>query len=149
DLFSFPFYLEARRLNEVFSDVAAVQSVSWPVHGAINPNGPNKPNGTSSEVEKIEVQLVSGSYFSTLGVDASLGRVMTGVDDQTQGAHPVTVVSHAWWQRRLGGDPAAIGKTVTIDKTTYTIIGVAAKEFFGVTVGEAPDMWIPLAMESQ
>src|SRR5207244_12851277 len=49
----------------------------------------------------------------------------------------------------LGADPAAVGKTITIDKTTYTIIGVGPKEFFGTTVGKAPDLWVPLAMEAQ
>jgi predicted permease len=70
-------------------------------------------------------------------------------DDQTAGAHPVAVVSYAWWQQRLGGDPSAIGKTITIDDTAYTIVGVGPKEFFGTTVGTAPDLWIPLAMEKQ
>jgi predicted permease len=141
--FSYPFYREARRLNEVFSDVAAIHHRSWTVHGAVN------TNGASGEMARIEVQLVSGSYFSTLGVKAGLGRVLTDADDQVAGAHPAAVVSHDWWERRLGGDPAAIGKTVTIDKVAYTIIGVAPREFFGTTVGQAPDMWIPLAMEAQ
>jgi len=141
--FSYPFYREARRLNEIFSDVAAIQVRSWSVHGVIN------TNGASGEMVRIEAQLVSGSYFSTLGVNASLGRVITDADDQVAGAHPVAVVSHAWWERWLGGDTAAIGKTVTIDKVDYTIIGVAPKEFFGATVLEKQDMWIPLAMEAQ
>ena len=70
-----------------------------------------------------------------LGVNAGLGRVLTEADDQTPGAHPVAVVSHAWWEQRLGGDPSAVGKTIKIDETTYTIVGVAPKEFFGTTVG--------------
>ncbi len=78
-----------------------------------------------------------------------LGRTFTEADDQTPGGHPVAVVSYAWWERRLGGDPAAVGKTITIDQTAYTIIGVAPKEFFGTTVGQAPDIWVPLAMEAQ
>jgi predicted permease len=98
---------------------------------------------------RIDVQPISGSYFSTLGVNAGLGRVITDADDQVAGQHPVAVVSHAWWESQLGGDPAAVGKTVTIEKVAYTIIGVAPKEFFGTTVGQAPDMWIPLAMETQ
>ena len=53
------------------------------------------------------------------------------------------------WTRRLGGDPAAIGSTIRIDKTSYTIVGVAPKGFFGTTVGEAPDIWAPLAMGAQ
>jgi predicted permease len=141
--FSYPFYRQARRLSEVFSDVAAAHPRSWTVHGALNTNGAN------GEQVQIEVQPVSGSYFSMLGVNASLGRLITDDDDRVYGAHPVAVVSHDWWERRLGGDPAAIGKTVTIDKIAYTIIGVAPKEFSGLRILEKQDMWIPLAMEAQ
>src|SRR5262245_27705119 len=141
--FSYPFYRQARRLSEVFSDVAAAHLRSWTVHGALNTNGAN------GEQVQIEVQPVSGSYFSTLGVNASLGRLITDDNDRIYGAHPVAVVSHDWWERRLGGDPAAIGKTVTIDKIAYTIIGVAPKEFSGLRILEKQDMWIPLAMEAQ
>ena len=141
--FSYPFYREARRLSEVFSDVAAAHLRSWTIHGALNTNGAN------GEQVQIEVQPVSRSYFSTLGVNASLGRLITDDDDRVYGAHPVAVVSHDWWERRLGGDPAAIGKTVTIDKIAYTIIGVAPKEFSGLRILEKQDMWIPLAMEAQ
>jgi predicted permease len=146
DLFSYPFYREVRQRNEVFSGVAATLVIPLIVHGTINTNGANR---TSGEMVKFNVQLVSGSYFSTLGVNASLGRVITEADDRVLGAHPVAVVSHSWWERWLGSDPAAIGKTVTIDKIAYTIIGVAPKEFFGTTVLQKQDMWIPLAMEEQ
>src|SRR4030095_9432654 len=50
---------------------------------------------------------------------------------------------------RLNGDPGVIGRTITIDQTSYTIIGITPKEFFGTTVGQAPDLWVPLAMEAQ
>jgi predicted permease len=143
DIFSYPFYREVRQHNEVFSDVAAIMSIPWFVYGAIN------TTGASDEMVPITVQLVSGSYFSTLGVNARIGRVITDADDRVSGAHPVAVVSHSWWERRLGGNPAAVGKTVTIDKVAYTIIGVAPREFFGTTVGQAPHMWVPLAMEAQ
>jgi predicted permease len=143
DVFSYPFYREVRRHNQVFSDVAATLSMTWSVHGAVN------TSGASGEMVQIGVQLVSGSYFSTLGVHAGLGRVITDADDQVAGAHPVAVLSHDWWESQLGGDTAVIGRTVTIDKVAYTIIGVAPREFFGTTVGQAPDMWIPLAMQAQ
>jgi len=143
DVFSYPFYREVRRRNKVFSDVAASLSMTWSVHGAVN------TSGASGEMVRIGVQLVSGSYFSTLGVHAGLGRVITDADDQVAGAHPVAVLSHDWWESQLGGDTAVIGRTVTIDKVAYTIIGVAPREFFGTTVGQAPDMWIPLAMQAQ
>jgi predicted permease len=142
-LFSYPFFRQVRQRNAVFSDVAALLSIPWSVHGTVN------ANGSSAEPEKLDVQLISGSYFSVLGVNASLGRTLTEADDENVGGHPVAVVSHSWWERRLGSDPAAIGKTVTIDRVVYTIIGVAARDFFGTTVGQAPDLWVPLAMEAQ
>ncbi len=143
DLFSYPFYQQTRERNDVFSDVAALLSIPWTVHGNIN------ANGVSAEPEKLEVQLVSGTYFSVLGVNASLGRVVTEADDENVGAHPVAVVSRSFWERRLGGEPSAVGQTITIDKVAYSIIGVAPREFFGTTVGEAPDLWVPLAMGAQ
>jgi predicted permease len=140
DLFSYPFYRQVQQRTDVFSGVAALLSIPWNVHGFVNSGG---------DIEQLQVQLVSGSYFPVLGVNAGLGRVLTEADDQNPGGHPVTVVSYAWWQQRLGGDPSAVGKTITIDNVAYTIVGVAPREFFGTTVGSAPDLWIPLAMEKQ
>lgn len=140
DLFSYPFYRQVQQRTDLFSGVASLLSIPWNVHGFVN---------GSSDIEQMEVQLVSGTYFPVLGVNAGLGRVLTEADDQTPGAHPVTVVSYAWWQQRLGGDPSAVGKTITIDGVPYTIVGVAPREFFGTTVGSAPDLWISLAMEKQ
>jgi predicted permease len=140
DLFSYPFYRQAQQRTDVFSGVAGLLSIPWNVHGFVNGSG---------DIEKLQVQLVTGSYFPVLGVNASLGRVLTETDDQNQGGHPVAVVSHAWWERRLGRDPSVVGKTVNIDNIIYTIVGVAPKEFFGTTVGNAPDMWVPLSMEKQ
>jgi predicted permease len=143
DLFSYPFYGRVAQRNDLFSGVAGLMSITWTVHGFVN------ATQAGSEIEKMQVQLVTGSYFPVLNVNASLGRVLTEADDQTPGGHPVAVVSYAWWQRRLGADPSAVGKTVTIDNVAYTIVGVAPKEFFGTTVGTAPDLWVPLAMEKQ
>src|SRR6185436_20788229 len=140
DLFSYPFYRQVQQRNDVFSGVASLLSMTWTVHGFVNSN---------SDIQQMEVQLVSGTYFPVLGVNAGLGRVLTEADDQNPGGHPVAVVSYGWWQQRLGGDPSVIGRTIKIDETTYNIVGVAPKEFFGTTVGSAPDLWIPLAMEKQ
>ena len=140
DLFSYPFYRQAQQRTDVFSGVASLLSMTWTTHGSVNGSG---------DLEQMEVQLVSGSYFPVLGVNAGLGRVLSEADDQTPGAHPVAVVSHAWWEQRLGGDPSAVGKTIKIDEITYTVVGVAPKEFFGTTVGSAPDLWVPLAMEKE
>ena len=140
DLFSYPFYRQVQQRTDLFSGVASLLSIRWNVHGFVN---------SSNDIEQLQVQLVSGSYFPVLGVNAGLGRVLTEADDQNPGGHPVAVVSYAWWQQRLGGDPSAIGRTIKIDETIYNIVGVAPKEFFGTTVGSAPDLWIPLSMEKQ
>jgi predicted permease len=140
DLFAYPFYRQVQQRTDVFSGLASLLSMTWPVHGFVDSSG---------DIEQMEVQLVSGTYFPVLGVNAGLGRVLTEADDQNPGGHPVAVVSYAWWQQRLGGNPSVVGKTIKIDETTYNIVGVAPKEFFGTTVGSAPDLWIPLAMEKQ
>jgi predicted permease len=139
-LFSYPFYREFRQKNEVFSEVTAIDSLTFGTHGRV---------AGSANFEKIETELVSGTFFNTLGVNPILGRVLTDADDQTAGGHPVAVASYSWWQRRFGKDPSAVGKTVAIRSTVYTIIGVAPPEFFGAIVGQSPDVWIPLAMEEE
>ncbi len=143
DLFSYPTYREVRQRNQVFSDIAAVHSFPSRVHGVVH------ASGSTGELEQINAQMVSGTYFSVLGVNALLGRTLTPDDDDTPGGHPVVVASNSWWQRRFGGDPSVIGSTINIDKTAYTIIGVAPRDFFGTTVGDSPDIWVPLSMEEQ
>src|SRR4030095_15905841 len=106
-------------------------------------------NGSSVDQEQINAQMVSGTYFSVMGVKAIGGRTFTAEDDVTPGGHPVVVASHSWWQRRFGGDASAIGKSITIGETSYTIIGVTPRDFFGTTVGESPDIWVPLSMQEQ
>jgi predicted permease len=140
DLFSYSFYHDIRQHQEVFKEVGAVLSITWTVHGRFETH--------DAEPQRLEVQLVSGSYFKVLGVNARLGRLITDEDDRVVGMHPVAVVTHALWQR-MGGDQQVIGKTIQIDETAYTIIGVGPKGFSGTTVGVAPDIWIPLAMEPQ
>jgi predicted permease len=143
DLFSFPFYRLMRQRTQEFEDVAALVSIPWTIHGTVN------VNGSTSDIEKLDVQPVSGTYFPVLGVNASLGRTLTDADDQVVGNHPVAVVSYAWWESRLGARLDAIGQALTIDEVRYTIVGVAPKEFFGTTMGQAPDVWVPLAMQKK
>jgi hypothetical protein len=70
-------------------------------------------------------------------------------DDNAAGGHPLAVISYGFWKRRLGLDPSVVGKTLVIRQTVFTIIGVAPPGFFGDTVGESPDMWLPLTMADQ
>lgn len=136
-LYSYPFYRQLQQKNVVFSDVSAIFSMLNGVHGTID--GRN-------ETEEMKVQLVSGTYFPMLGVQAAIGRALTEADDDSEGDHPVAVVSYAWWKRALAADPSVLKRTIKMGKTTFNIIGVAPPEFFGTKVGEAPDMWVPMSM---
>ena len=93
----------------------------------------------ASASERI-VSLVSGGYFSTLGVKAAIGRTFTADDDRAPGAHPVAVASYGYWQRRFGRDAAVLNRVVRISGTPITIVGVAPAGFFGEQVGAAPEI---------
>ena len=80
-----------------------------------------------------------------LGVTPVLGHAFTAADDS--GDAPYAVISYSYWQRRFGGRPDVLGKTLGMRKTTLTIVGIAPRGFFGETSGEQPDMWIPLSMQ--
>src|SRR6202012_1331978 len=95
-LYSYPFYRQLQKRNSVFSDTAAILSMQHNVHGFIGSDVTSVP---------MKGQLVSGTYFSTLGVEAAMGRMLTDADDSSEGNHPVAVVSDAWWKRALGRDP--------------------------------------------
>jgi len=139
-LFSYPFYREIQKKNQVFAGVAAILSIPFGTHGTVEGRG---------SIEQMNTELVSGTYFSVLGVNPVLGRTLADADDQTPGASPVAVASNSWWKRRFGRDPGIVGRKVTIGSTVYTIVGVTPAEFFGTTVGQSPDLWIPLSMEKQ
>ena len=100
----------------------------------------------ASRPERRVLELVSGNYFSVLGVQPEVGRVLSDDDDRTIMSHPVAVVSDRYWRTRLGASDSAIGRTILIDDYPFTVIGVAPAAFFGIEVGVSPDAWVPLAM---
>jgi predicted permease len=95
----------------------------------------------------VEGQLVSGGYFALLGVNPILGRAIGVEDDRVPNGHAVAMLSYGYWERRFGRDAAVIGRTMRLLDTTFTIIGVTPPEFFGVEVGAAPDIFVPLMMQ--
>jgi len=101
------------------------------------------------EAETISGQLVSGGYYAGLGVRPVLGRTITAKDDKAP-ASSVAVITHRYWQRRFGLDPAVVGKTISVNNVLCTIIGVTPPGFNGaLQVGQSPDISVPLAMEPQ
>jgi predicted permease len=141
-MFSYPVYKELESRNQVFSGLLAFLSYSDRMLVEID----------HAEPELTTPKLVSGNYFSVLGVPALIGRTF-GPEDDKPGASPMAVLSYAYWDRRFGHDPHVIGKTIVIRKTAQTglvvrIAGVAPRGFFGEKVGAAPEFWLPLAMEA-
>jgi putative ABC transport system permease protein len=105
---------------------------------------------TGAETEMEDGVLASGGIFDVLGVPAFRGRTFTAADDDrskpaTDG--PVAVISHGVWQRRYHGADDVIGRAISIDRTTFTIIGVTPPEFFGPEVGRSAGVYVPLAFE--
>ena len=91
--------------------------------------------------------LVSGDFFRVLGVEPVLGRVFTAADDRRGCGLPGAVVSYAFWQRELGGDSSAIGRKLTVDGQAVEVIGVTPPDFFGLEVGHAFDVALPICSE--
>ena len=113
---------------------------------AFNGAQPGVLAGSGTEVEYASRQFVSGNFFAVLGVSPILGRALTDDDNRVPGAHPVAVISFGFWQRKLGMAPDVIGRSITVDETPYTIIGVAPRGFSGVERGTSAELWIPAMM---
>jgi predicted permease len=101
--------------------------------------------GTDPEV--VTAELVSGNYYSLLGISAVAGRTFGEEVDRDRA--PVAVISYAFWKRRFGMDPTVAGRTFRMKGTVFTIVGVTPPEFFGVAVGEAPDITFPLTLDAE
>src|SRR5262249_49222308 len=140
DFFSHPLYREFRDNNTVFSGLAAAAAED---QIEINADSP----GAASEV--VDARLVSGNYFSVLGVDAAAGRQLTESDDTQESANPVVVLSYGYWSRRFGRSPAIIGKEIRLNGYSYTVVGVAQQRFRGDVVGYNASVFVPLSMQTQ
>ena len=106
-------------------------------------------DSASPDGRPVHIGLVSGGYFSTLGVPARAGRVFSPADDRTPGAHPIALVSDAYRRRLALAPPDVVGHTVKLHDTTYTIVGLMPAGFGGDWVGHPVDLWIPLMMQAQ
>ncbi len=134
--FSHPMFEGLRDKNAVFDGVLAHWTA--PVHLTVG-----------KQTDNVNGDLVSGTFFQVLGLAPAAGRLFTPEDDQTPAGHPVVVLSHAFWTRRFGGDPGAVGQTVGVNSEPMTIVGVAPRGFHGVEVGEPTDVFVPLMMQAR
>jgi predicted permease len=102
------------------------------------------PNGNNTET--ASTFLVSENYFSVLGVGAMRGRTFAAGESSKLSASPSALMSENYWQKRFGGDPAVLGKTIRLNGIAFTIVGITPHNFVGTSV-EAPDFWLPLNLE--
>jgi predicted permease len=99
------------------------------------------------EATAVHGNLVSGNFFAVLGVRPSLGRFFTADEDRTPLTHPVIVVSHSFWEMRLGSDSSVVGRVVKVNGNPYTLIGVAPPGFRGAFTPLKVEAWVPLMMQ--
>ncbi len=103
----------------------------------------------SGASQRMFSELVTGNYFSTLGLRPARGRFFLPEEDSTPGAHAVAVMNYGTWQTRFGGADDIVGKTLRLNNVVFTVIGVAPPAFIGVNAIFGPDLWIPAAMAEQ
>jgi predicted permease len=138
-LFSYPLYQKLAAAAPEFDQVTAFQAGT----GRLSV----RRAGVDAVARPVVAEYVTGNYFSTLGIGAFGGRVLTPADD-TAGAPPVAVLSHHVWQTLYGSDATIVGATFTVEGRPFTIVGIAPPGFFGETLrGNPPDFWIPIEKE--
>jgi predicted permease len=138
-MFSFPLFERLTAATPEFEQVAAFQAGGARLSV--------RREGVDAAARPLRSEYVSGNYFTTFGIGAFGGRVLSSEDDRPS-APPVAVLSHHVWQAAYGGDVTVVGATFAIEGHPFTIIGVTPPGFFGDTLrGDPPDLWIPLQQE--
>ncbi|HEX7334945.1 MAG TPA: ABC transporter permease [Pyrinomonadaceae bacterium] len=136
DEFSYPDFLDYRNQATSFTGLAAEDMLQ----AAIDAENQN---------DVIWGQVVSANYFDVLQVTPVMGRAFLPDEDKTIGANAVVVLSHSFWQRRLGSDPNIVGKTVQLNNRAYQVIGIAPEAFVGTKWALALDFWVPMSMADE
>ena len=134
--FTYPMYKDLRDGNSVFAGLIA----QYPFAASV---------ATGGGTERASGELVSGNSFSVLGVVPAVGRVLSADDDRAPGAHPVAVLSHGYWMRRFGSDPAILNKTIVVNGQPLTVVGVAREGFTGIQPGRPADLFVPMMEKAQ
>jgi predicted permease len=132
---SYPMYQEFQKRAEPFSEVIARRLVATSV-------------SVDNQTERLAAEMVSGNYFTMLGVTAAVGRVFNSQeDDQVYSGHPVVVLGYDYWVRRFNRDPGVVGKKILVNNYPMTIVGVSAAGFAGLDPAQAPQIRVPLLMK--
>src|SRR5262245_134333 len=134
--FNYPLFRDYQRENTVFSQLAATFEMDVGLD-------------TGGATERQRAMVVSGNYFSVLGVNAALGRTLAANEGAEIDDAAVLVLSHGLWQRQFGADPQVIGRSVTVNGRAFMVIGVAPREFTGTSRATVPDLYLPITMYGQ
>src|SRR5216110_334134 len=133
---SHPMFRDFQDHNEVFSEMFC----RFPTSASLS---------FGRQAERVDVELVSGTYFSALGVVPALGRILTPDDDHVPSGHPFVVLNYNYWRTRFAADPQIVGKTLNLNNYNMTVVGVAQAGFDGVELGRSPKIFIPIMMQAQ
>ncbi len=108
-------------------------------------SSPSFRSGNESRI--LGVELVCGNLFDVLGIKAKLGRMLNSADNLKPGEHPVVVLAHHFWQSEFNSDPSIVGRSITLNRSNFTVIGVAPANYLSMSKGNAPAMWVPIVMD--
>jgi len=136
DEMSYPDFLDYRNQSTSFTGLAAEDMVQVAID-------------SENQNDVIWGQVVSANYFDVLQVTPAVGRGFLPDEDKTVGANPVVMLSHSFWQRRLGSDPNIVGKVVQLNNRGYQVIGVGPETFIGTKFALALDFWVPISMSEE
>jgi putative ABC transport system permease protein len=145
DIYSYPLYKDLRDRNHFVTGLMA-SGRTGRMNVLVKDDTSRAPSA-AAEPEHPRGRFVSGNYFSVLGVRPLLGRTFGPAEDEAPGRDPVAVIGYGYWQRRFGGGPNAVGRTVVLNGTPLTIVGVMPRGFFGDIVGTETEIWIPIMMQ--
>ncbi|MCP4903103.1 MAG: ABC transporter permease [bacterium] len=134
--FSYPDFVDLAERNDVYEGLVA--EALRPFHLSTGENN-----------ERVWGSIVSGNYFSLLGVNLSLGRGFSAEEDSTPGTHPVTVLSYGLWQSRFAGASDIVGSEIALNGRTFTVIGVTEEGYLGSNSGIATALWVPMMMQRE
>ena len=135
EVWSYPMFRDLEKAQNVFTGIAAHRTTG----GSI---------AFRNQTMDAQGMFVSGSYFPVLQLQPAAGRLFGPADDQTVGAHPVTILSYTYWDTRLAKDPSVVGESITINGRPFTIVGITPEGFDGTTLGNKPVFYVPMTMRT-
>src|SRR5215510_1700226 len=132
---SYPIYQDYQQKAEPLAEVLCRRLISASL-------------SADNQTERVDAEMVSGNYFSMLGVKPALGRVFSSEeDDRVYQGHPVVVLSHGYWKSRFSSDPSVVGKKILVNNYPMTIVGVSAAGFVGLDPAQSPQIRVPILMK--